>query len=93
MNETEARSLRTGHDAYVRRLDRMTKAAIAAEYRSEMRAAGRVSLFGGPVSKEEFLRALVELRYPLEKLNEAIHVIGHDVTWPDCPWCQAAGEL
>lgn len=89
MNQTEARTLREGHNAYVKRLDRMTRAALASEYRREMAEHGMQSLFGGPVSKEEFIRALCELRYPIVKLNEAIHVIAHDVTWPDCPFCQA----
>lgn len=92
MNQTEARTLREGHNAYVKRLDRMTKAALAVEYRREMTEQGMTSLFGGPVSKEELIRALCELRYPIAKLNESIHVIAHDVTWPDCPHCQAEGR-
>ena len=28
------------------------------------------------------------LNYPVERLNQAAHILHHgDAVWPDCPWC------
>lgn len=89
MNQTEARTLREAHNAYVRRLNGKTRAALAVEYRADLADRGMTTLFGGPVSRDELIRALCELHYPMTKLNEAICVMAHDTAWPDCPYCQA----
>jgi hypothetical protein len=78
MNLTEARTLREAHNAYVKRLARMTRGALAILEAIEMREHDQTHLLGGPVTRDELIAALVELRYPAAKRNEAIHVIGHD---------------
>ena len=80
MSELQARTIREARDGYVQSLSRKTKAAL-----------GREILFGGPASKTELITALVELRYPLAKLNEAIHVLYHSAEFPNdaCEHCNA----
>ena len=77
MDEIQARTLREAHDGYVRRLSRMTVAALRNLYREELAGQGSQLLFGGPSGKDELISALTGLRYPLEKLNESIHVLYH----------------
>jgi hypothetical protein len=88
MNETQARTLREAHDAYVKRLSRRTLPALHGDYRNELAANGRQLLMGGPVTRDELISALAELRYPAAKLNEASHVIGHQARgWSACNFC------
>jgi hypothetical protein len=94
MNETEARTLREAHNAYVKRINRKTLPALKGDYRNDLADRGIIQAYGGPVSRDEVISALCELHYPIAKLNEAIHVIAHaGELWPDCPFCQANREL
>ena len=77
MDEIQARTLREAHDGYARRLSRMTAAALRNLYREELAAQGSRLLYGGPAGKDELISALTGLRYPLEKLNESVHVLYH----------------
>ena len=89
MNETQARTIREAHDGYVKSIYRKPKAALAQMYRSELADRGQYILFGGPSSKDELVSALVELRYPLVKMNESVHVLYHvdGITNDICEWC------
>lgn len=91
MTETEARTLREAANAAVRRYSRMTRAQLAAEHRQLQADRGIETLWGGPGTKDELVAGTLELRgYGVARLNEATHVVAHDVVWPDCQWCQAA---
>lgn len=89
MNQAEARELRQAHDSYVRALYREPKAGLAVQYRKELAARGRTVLLGGPDSKDELVRELAGLQFPLERMNESIHVLYHTagVINSACPWC------
>ena len=89
MDETQARIIREARDSYVKSIYRKPKAALAQMYRSELADRGQYILFGGPSSKDELVSALVELRYPLAKMNESIHVLYHQdgITNDVCEWC------
>lgn len=88
MNLTEARVLREAHNAYVKRISRMTRAQLRDAERADLADRGIVREYGGPVTRDELISALCELHYPAAKLNEAIHVIGHDTRdWPACNFC------
>lgn len=89
MNETEASEFRRGHDTYVRTISRKSKAALAVMYRDELASRGQQLLYGGPGSKDELIRALASLRYPLAQLNESIHVLYHapGEAWSACERC------
>lgn len=77
MTPAEAQQFRQDHDSYARAIWRKPKGTLAALYRQELAAAGRQLLYGGPVSKDELANALVDLRFPLGKLNESVHVLHH----------------
>jgi hypothetical protein len=89
MTETEARNFRTDHDAYVRTLSRQTKSHLASMYRQQLAAHGRELLYGGPASKDELISAISNLNYPIERLNESIHVLYHQDSDGSsaCEWC------
>jgi hypothetical protein len=91
MNETQARTIREAHDGYVTSIYRKPKATLATMYRQELADRGMYSLFGGPMSKDEFISALVELRYPLASMNESVHVLYHrdGITNDACEHCNA----
>lgn len=93
MNEAEARDLRAAHDNYVKSIYRKPKADLAAAYRQELAARGQQLLYGGPASKDELVSALTSLRFPLEALNESIHVLYHQDSngWSACEWCHPHG--
>lgn len=85
----QARELRQQHDAYVKDLWRKPASALAVLYRRELAVRGQHLLYGGPASKDELTNAIVALRYPAGRLNEAIHVLHHGPaeSWSACPWC------
>jgi hypothetical protein len=89
MSAVAARGLRTAHDTDARLLSRKPKHELAAILRSETGAQGIYS-------KDEMVSAILAARgFGIEKLNEAIHVLHHEVpgeVWPDCPHCQAAAS-
>lgn len=89
MNETQARTFFEARTAYIQRINRSTKAELASIYREDMREQGRQIIFGGPSTKAELINALVELHYPLAKVNEATHVLYHSADFPNevCAWC------
>lgn len=89
MNETQARILREAHDGYVKSIYRKPKAQLATMYRAELAAQGTTLVYGGPASKDELVSALVELRYPLAKMNESIHVLWHtgEIRNEVCEYC------
>ena len=89
MSPDEAHAFRADHDNYVKALYRMTKGELAVLHRSQLRADGVEIIYGGPVTKDEYARDILARRYPIDKLNEAGHVLfhGHPASWQDCPWC------
>lgn len=43
----------------IQQLSRMRKAELAAEYRQVLRSKGQALIFGGPVTKDEFINAIL----------------------------------
>jgi len=89
MDREHAAALIAAHDADVRLLSRKPKYELVAIETMELRAAGMERLFGGPVSKDEFLSSILDLRFPRERQDEARHVLGHlpDEVWSACQFC------
>lgn len=87
MTPQEARKFRKDYDAEATRLSRMSAAAL----RTELRERGVTYLHGGPSSKYEIAGELLRQGYPTRRFNEAVHILHHDVVWPDCPHC--TGEV
>lgn len=95
MTPEQAAALRKGHDTDARRYSRMTRAALVVTYRTALRARAREILFGGPGTKSEYATAILDLRYPRERLHEAIHVLHHKPgeNWSACQWCHPHGGV
>lgn len=89
MNETQARTLIEARSGYTQTISRKTANVLRIMFREDQAERGMQTLFGGPVTKQELISALVELHYPLTKLNEATHVLYHSAEFPNeaCPWC------
>ena len=91
MTREQAEALRGACDTDAKLLSRKPKHELVAIERSEAAAAGWERI-GPPVqaSKDFYITSILQLRgFGIAKLNEAIHVMHHDVTWPDCEHCQA----
>jgi hypothetical protein len=78
MDREHAAALLAAHDMDVRLLSRKPKHELVAIETMEMHAAGMEHIFGGPVSKEEFLRSILDLRFPRERQDEARHILYHE---------------
>jgi hypothetical protein len=84
----EAAMFRAAHSAYVGRVSRMSRGRLADLHRADLAEQGRQILFGGPVTKDELVRALVELHYPTARLNMTTHVLHHgEADWSACEYC------
>ena len=94
MNETEARTLREAHNAYVRFLDGISRYRLAAELVELETERGIIHLYGGPSTRDELISALCEIRYPAAKLNEAGHVLWHSYGAVNsaCKLCHGQGN-
>lgn len=81
----EARALRASHDADAKLLSRQTKAQLKAiRYHR-----GLIHIYG-EMSKDELISSILDARYPLERMHEAIHVLHHrpGEPWSACEWCE-----
>ena len=89
MTPEQARQFRAARDYDARTLDRTSKTALAGLYRTTLRRHGIESVYGGPASKDELAAAILDLRYPLERLNLASHVLFHQPgeDWSACEHC------
>lgn len=89
MTADEARDFRQAHDTYARELSRLPKARLALRYGQQLASRGVVLLGGGPVGKDELISALMRERFPLDRLNESIHVLYHQDSdgWSACEHC------
>lgn len=81
MTQDEAREFRRQREALLGRLSRMSKTALVSTYQSQG------GLGGGTWSKGDLTGSILEQRYPITRLNLAVHTLYHDVAWPDCRWC------
>ena len=89
MNPTQARIYFEARGAYAKRVSRLSRATLATDYRAELADRGMSLLYGGPATKDELLTAIINLRYPVAKINEATHVLYHSSDFPNevCAYC------
>lgn len=59
-----ARGYITEHDKRVIKLDRMRVAALRELYHTVANDNGMRLIYGGPVTKDEFIGAIIELEFP-----------------------------
>lgn len=92
MTKEAAGMFRAAAASYVKRINRQTRTSLADLYRGDLADRGRQILLGGPATKDELIRALMELHYPAERQNLAIHVLYHDEAgWTACEHCHPHG--
>ena len=84
-----AQAYRQAHDARVKELYRTALPALRDLERDQLARQGLRRVFGGPVSKDELVSAILATEYPAERLNEAGHVLYHKLgeTWSACNFC------
>ena len=63
-NPQDPRAYILEHDKRVVQLDRMPVAALRSLYRDLLTEAGTSLIYGGPVSRDEFISAIAELEFP-----------------------------
>ena len=92
MTADQAREFRAAHDERARVLTRMTRAALRDLRATRFRNEGIIWISGGPSSKDELVRDLLERDYPIDTLNETIHVLYHKPgeNWSACEHCGPA---
>lgn len=92
MNETEARNLIRAHDDECKQLNRKPKYELAAIETAELAAHGMTRLWvAGPLSKDELIHSILDLRYPAARQDEARHTIYHQSYRSEvCQFCTAA---
>jgi hypothetical protein len=88
MTKGQAHALRAAHASEARALTRMTRHELAVIERCDLAARDIERIMGGPASKDELIGAILEMRYPAARQNEAVHVLGHDSRgWSACNFC------
>lgn len=89
MTETEARNIRTQHDAMAKTLTRASKANLKRDYDTIQRAFGFETVHGGPASKDELIGAILDISFPRAAMDEASHVLYHKPgeNWSACEHC------
>lgn len=85
MTREQAEALRAARDTDARLLSRKPKYELVAIYQSEG------GYGGGTWSKDDLLGSILEMRFPMARQNEAIHVLHHEpgtVGSSACEWCR-----
>lgn len=81
--------LKAARDADARKLSHMSAPKLREVIAAEFASQGRTSLTGfARHSRDELVGEILEIRYPHERLNEAIHVMYHQQGGSSaCEWC------
>ena len=61
---SDPRAYITAHDKRVVRLDRMPVASLRSIYRDLLTETGASLVYGGPVSKDEWIGSIIEIEFP-----------------------------
>lgn len=86
----QAKEFMLSYQSEVRYLSRMSAKDLRVVHARHMTANGMTSIFGGPVSKDELITAILELNgMGVDKINEATHVLYHSADMPNtaCKTC------
>jgi uncharacterized protein YciI len=60
----QARSYILAHDKRVKQLSRMSVSTLHRTYVEALAAAGQILLYGGAVSKDEHINAIIDAEFP-----------------------------
>jgi hypothetical protein len=64
LNPQDPKAYILAHDKRVVQLDRMPIASLRSIYRDLLTEAGTSLIYGGPVSRDEFISAVAEIEFP-----------------------------
>lgn len=93
MTEDEAREFHAAAAETSRKLTRMSAAELGRVAKAERAAHGIELLYGKP-GREDLVSEVMDLRgFTVDRINQAIHVLHHDMVWPECPHCAAGGTV
>jgi hypothetical protein len=81
MEVFEARSYIQTHDNRVKELDRFGLNRLKQEFQRTLHRLGETLVYGGPVSKDEFVNAILELEYPQISEARKIYSERYNGTW------------
>jgi hypothetical protein len=89
MTFKEAKAFRTAHDQDARTLTRTRKGELQATWRDEMQRTGVLDPGAGPATKDGLVADILDHRYPVGQLNQAMHVLYHAPSsrWAGCKHC------
>jgi hypothetical protein len=87
MTRDEACEFRAAWTADVHTLNRMSRGQLADEAARHM--------ITGPMSRDEYMGAILDVMYPMPRLNESTHVLHHQPgeVWDVCEWCNDGKDL
>jgi hypothetical protein len=77
----EARDYIREHDNSVKGLSRRRISELRENYRTAQAHHGQETIYGGPVSKDEFISAILELEYPRISEARKIYSERYNGTW------------
>lgn len=94
MTTSQARALQDAHGQDARDLCNTPKTMLQALRHEMLAAEGVVTIYGGPVTRDELVNDILSRRYPVDKLNEAAHVLYHEPgqVWSACEHCTTGPE-
>lgn len=93
MTREQADRIFTEHGQALREIAATRKGELESMYRDELDARGMRLLAGGPRTKDELIRAILDFRYPRAQLDEVTHLIYHQDSdgWSACEHCHPHG--
>jgi hypothetical protein len=80
MTTEEARTYLQEHNDSAKGLGRRKVAELRENWRTAQAHHGQETIYGGPVSKDEFINAILELEYP--RISEARKIYSERYDWP-----------
>jgi hypothetical protein len=64
LNPQDPKPYILAHDKRVVQLDRMSVPMLRREYNAALEGTGHALLYGGPVDKDEWVSAVIEIEFP-----------------------------
>jgi hypothetical protein len=74
LNPQDPKPYILAHDKRVVRLDRMPIAALRSIYRDLLTETGSALIYGGPVSRDEFISAVIDQEFPEDRAAREAYV-------------------
>ena len=92
MDTFQAVEIRDQYNKDLKRLNRATMPTLRDTYAAQLKQRGIETVYGGPVTREEHMNAILNERYPRAQMDEVTHVLYHKPgeNWSACEHCNPA---